>query len=136
MIITQEYITDTFYVKLAEQGSDQQTVYFNIGTSFWNDLLRQYKIDESKIATPAPYIPARIATLSVLIPMYRDNIGSDYREVREGYTIDVYKAKLDALLAELSTLLAQFTPESCGYTSDTTNDDISRPMITMSLARG
>lgn len=134
MIILKTDITDSLWTKIvSETDSD---AYFALGTSQWEMLCTEYGIDESKIATPTPYLPTRIATICCLLQVCKDLIGSDWREVREGVTVDVYQMKLNTLTDELNELLSKFTPKMCGYDDDTDTTNNNNVFLTMQLVRG
>lgn len=112
-MILQTDITDPLFLKLE---TAQQTTYFTAGLSQYASYCVQYKIGDTLIpTTPIPYTPARLQTVCVLIAVAKDFVGSEWRQVREGLTIDVYQAKLNTLNAELAELLTNFTAEMCGY---------------------
>lgn len=134
MIIVETDITDPLWTKITNEADVD--AYFAAGSAYWDMLLLDYGIDEAQIATPVPYLPARIATICCLIQVARDLIGSDWREVREGFTIDVYQAKLNSLTDELNDLLAKFTPKMCGYDDDDDSTNNNQVFLTMRLARG
>lgn len=105
----------------------EQTTYYDAGALKFEGLCLEYNIDSEQIAMPIPFHPARIQTVCVLICIAQDLIGSEWRQVRDGLTIDVYQAKLNSLNGELQSLLTNFTPTTCGYTvegqePDTTAD--------------
>jgi len=114
-------ILDPLFVKLS---TAEETAYFDQGTSKYLSLCAQYGIDDALIPIDIPFTPARIQALCTLIVVAQDRIGSEWRQIREGFTIDVYAAKLKALNEELNNLLANFTPSMCGYT-DTSNEGTS-----------
>jgi hypothetical protein len=116
-MITANDITDPTFTKLP---SASKTAYLAQGEAMYNSLATRSNIDVDQVDETL-YTPLRIMTVCTLISMCRDFIGSDFREVRDGFTIDVYKAKVDTYEKELLELLAQFTPTMCGYeeTGDT-----------------
>lgn len=116
-------ITDPLFVRLPDDTIKQ--TYVDGGNSRFSALCLQRGIDESFIATPAPYTPKSIAITCALIAMCEDLVGSDWREIQAGLTIDVYKAKLDVLEKKLQSLLTDFTPKMCGYDVEGDNDATS-----------
>lgn len=115
-------ITDPMFVKLVDDA--QRTTYLDRGLGMFSMLCLQYNIDETLIADPIPYVPKEIQVVCTMIGLCTDFIGSDFREIREGFSIDVYKAKLDSLNARLSQLLLNFTPIMCGYTVEGGETDV------------
>ena len=118
MSITASDITDPTFLKLT---STQQTAYIAQGALMFKAQALKSSIDTTKIATPTPYYPLRIQVVCVLIAMCKDLVGSDWREVRDGLSIDTYQAKLKTLTDEMSDLIMSFTPEMCGYEDSSSN---------------
>lgn len=116
-IIRIEDITDSSWCR-DFNGDARTDTWYEVGLARWQDICRQYSIDETKIPVPAPWVPKRIATLCVLVACFADNLGSDFRAVSESYNLDVYKQKKDICEKELDALLIQLTPGACGYTPD------------------
>jgi len=118
MSITTSDITDPTFLKLP---STQQTAYLAQGALMFTAQALKSSITVGSIATPTPYIPLRIQVVCVLIAMCKDLVGSDFREIRDGLSIDTYQAKLKTLTDELGDLIMSFTPTMCGYTDSTSN---------------
>jgi len=128
-MITSASITDSTFLRLE---TTQKTAYMTQGEAMWNSLAVKSSIDVDQV-DDALYTPFRIETICVLICMCRDLVGSDFREVRDGLTIDVFQAKLKTLTDEINELLAQLTPTMCGY--DETGDTSGTGSSTISWER-
>lgn len=118
MSITASDITDPTFLKLTD---DQQDAYIAQGALMFEMQALKSSIDVESIADPTPYIPLRIQVVCVLISMCKDLVGSDWREIRDGLSIDTYQAKLKTLTDEMSELIMSFTPTMCGYEDTTSN---------------
>lgn len=118
MSITASDITDPTFLKLT---TTQQNAYLAQGALMFNMQATKSSITVGSIATPTPYIPLRIQIVCVLIAMCKDLVGSDWREVRDGLSIDTYHAKLKTLTDEMSDLVMSFTPTMCGYEDTASN---------------
>ena len=118
MSITASDITDPTFLKLTV---DQQDAYIAQGALMFEMQALKSSIVIESIADPTPYIPLRIQVVCVLISMCKDLVGSDWREIRDGLSIDTYQAKLKTLTDEMSELIMSFTPTMCGYTDTTSN---------------
>jgi hypothetical protein len=118
MSITASNITDPTFLKLT---STQQAAYLAQGVLMFTAQALKSSITIASIATPTPYIPLRMQVVFVLIAMCKDLVGSDFREIRDGLSIDTYQAKLKTLTDEMGELIMSFTPTMCGYEDDTIN---------------
>lgn len=123
-------ITDSTYQSLT---STQKTAYLSQGALMFSAECLKSGIVEASIPSTLKYTPFRIMTLCVLISMCKDLVGSSFREVRDGVTIDVYQSKLNGFNEELSELLTQFTPTMCGY--EATDDTSGTGSISVSYGR-
>jgi hypothetical protein len=117
-VVFEADITEPNFIKLAEGN---KTAYLADANRQFTAQALKYGIDESQIPVDPdmPYHPKRIGVVNTLILMCSDLMGTSFREVREGFSIDVYKVKRDEYLTELEALLKGLTPELCGYTDDT-----------------
>lgn len=124
-------ITDPTFLRLPDDTAKQN--YVDVGNGRFSALCLKHGIDEALIADPAPYTPKAIAVTCTLIAMCEDLVGSDWREIQAGVSIDVYQSKLDVLKKKLSELLESFTPVMCGYTPE---GDVATSTASFTYARG
>jgi hypothetical protein len=124
-------INDSTFKRMKDDAT--RNLYVSSGLSRAESLCLQYGIDNTKIPEPNAYVPKEIAETCALIAMCEDNLGSDWREVTAGVSIDVYKQKLDVLKEKLSALLQVFTPTMCGY-EDTSKVGTSSASISIARA--
>ena len=115
-------ITDKTFLTLT---TDDQNAALDTGNARFASLCLEYAIDNNSIADPPPYTPKQICVYCVLISAFESLIGTDWREVGNSQQIDTYKAKVDYINGQLTKLLGNFTPATCGYDddSDDTNND-------------
>jgi hypothetical protein len=73
-----------------------------------------------------------VITLTVMA-YCMDNFGSNFRDIRDGVVIDVYKQKYDALKFTADSLTVQLTNAMCGIVTDPATPSTS---FTMTLGRG
>jgi len=123
-------ITDSTFQSLT---STQKTAYLAQGGLMFTAECLKHSIDEEQV-DDALYVPSRMMAVCTLISMCKDLVGSSFREIREGLTIDVYQAKLNTLTDELNELRGNFTPTMCGY--EETGDVSGTGSISVEWGRG
>jgi hypothetical protein len=129
-MITATDITDSTFQSLT---TEQKVAYLGQGGLMFTAECLKHSIDEAEI-DEALYVPSRMMAVCTLISMCKDMIGSSFREIREGLTIDVYQAKMNTLTDELNELRGNFTPTMCGY--EETGDVSGTGSISVSWSRG
>jgi len=130
MITSIADITDNDFQKLSEED---KTLYLDRGTANFIGICQATGVDHTLIPDPLPYLPAMLINTFSVIAYCQDNFGSNFRDIREGVTIDVYKQKYDALTAICSGYIGQLTNGSCGIVTDPASTATS---FTTTLGRG
>ena len=134
MTIDSSWITDTAFTKLEDE--DLKSSYIaNAQLSLTRLCVKNGVVESSLPSTPTSLVK-EICIVLVLLPLFRDLAGSDFRETQSGGSIDVYSKKRDYYEERLDVLLSDFYAGSGLLGYDDSESEGSNNESSFSFERG